>query len=78
MENCYETTEKTIDSITKDLHQTLSKNIDHYDYGKAFEVGEVITEKCIKNCKEMKNQEYEAAELAKKLEQKQQELKKIQ
>ena len=71
-----ETTEKTIDSITKDLHQTLSKNIDHYDYGKAFEVGEVITEKCIKNCKEMKNQEYEAAELAKKLEQKQQELKK--
>ncbi len=71
-----ETTEKTVDSITKDLHQTLSKNIDHYDYGKAFEVGEVITEKCIKNCKEMKNQEYEAAELAKKLEQKQQELKK--
>ena len=71
-----ETTEKTIDSITKNLHQTLSKNIDHYDYGKAFEVGEVINEKCIKNCKDMKNQEYEAAELAKKLEQKQQELKK--
>lgn len=71
-----ETTEKTIEIITKNLHQTLSNNIEHYDYGKAFDVGEVINEKCIKNCKEMKNQEYEAAELVKKLEQKQQELKK--
>lgn len=71
-----ETTEKTIEIITRNLHQTLSNNIEHYDYGKAFDVGEVINEKCIKNCKEMKNQEYEAAELVKKLEQKQQELKK--
>lgn len=71
-----ETTQGTIDRITKDLHQTLSRNIEHYDYGKPFETGEIINGKCRNNIKDMCNKEYEAEELAKKIEQQQMALKK--
>lgn len=71
-----ETTQGTIDRITKDLHQTLSRNIEHYDYGKPFETGEIINGKCRNNVKDMCNKEYEAEELAKKIEQQQMALKK--
>lgn len=71
-----ETTQSTIDRITKDLHQTLSRNIEHYDYGKPFETGEIINGKCRNNVKDMCNKEYEAEELAKKIEQQQMALKK--
>lgn len=71
-----ETTQGTIDRITKDLHQTLSRNLEHYDYGKPFETGEIINGKCRNNVKDMCNKEYEAEELAKKIEQQQMALKK--